>query len=146
MIAARIFLMAAFSVQVIFSAYTLPSQSNCPLKLEFHYLIVTLLTAISAGLHFSNTNKTNPPFPTIISGRTFSSATTITGTIPLHVTGFDPHTLNHTISPVNSNGSDNSCWFIVQDTVNIRYWAGMITFSIHVLSPIELKIILRPIF
>lgn len=75
---------------------------------------------------FPSGNKTNLASPNITPGIYLSSGAIKAG--KNYVTGTGIHALNGTLSgfsPVNTSMNTSVCYFAVQDTININYWACM---------------------
>ena len=87
-----------------------------------------MLTARLAKSFFSTENKTSPSSPNITPGSYLSSGGITAGKYPLYSAENDTHSLNDTISrhsPSNASMNASLCRFVVQDTININYWACM---------------------
>lgn len=102
-------------------ARILPRQSKS-LYLSFSFSKV--LTTSLARSYSSTGNKTNPSSPNITPGIYLSS-----GAIRAEkydVAGTGAHALHDTLSgfsPINASMNTSVCYFAVQDTININYWA-----------------------
>ncbi|MCJ1426310.1 hypothetical protein MMC29_004213 [Sticta canariensis] len=88
-----------------------------------------MLTARLAKSFFPGENKTSPSSPNITPGSYLSSGGNTAGKYSLCSVENDTYSLNDTIprhSPSNASSTNASlCRFVVQDTININYWACM---------------------
>ena len=86
------------------------------------------LTARLAKSFFPSENKTSPSSPNITPRTYLSSGGNTAGKYFLYSAENDTHSLNDTISrhsPSNASMDASLCRFVVQDTININYWACM---------------------
>lgn len=107
-------------------AHILPRQSILRYGLSFKLL--TTLTARLAKSFFPYENKTSPSSPNITPGSCLSSGGIAAEKYFRYRAKIETNPFNDTISrhsPSNASINASLCRFVVQDTININYWACM---------------------
>lgn len=92
------------------------------------FALSDVLTAKIAGSFF-NANTTSPPYPNLTPGFSRSLGSTAAINYSVYGTAISSHTPNGTTVGVSiANGSANAslCYFVVQDTMSVRFWTGKI--------------------
>lgn len=114
-------------------AYILPRQTY--LRSSPSFALSDILNAVIAKSSFSNANTTSPPYPNITPGGALSVGNTAVRNCSVCGTKVGSHIPNGTTVEVSvasgstnvyANASANAslCFFVVQDTMNIRFWTG----------------------
>ena len=107
-------------------AHILPRQSILRYGLSFDLL--KMLTARLAKSFFPYENKTSPSSPNITPESCLSSGGITAVKYSRYSAKIETNPFNDTISrhsPSNASKNASLCRFVVQDTININYWACM---------------------
>lgn len=118
-------------------SYRLLSLTYCQGKVYLRFNLSfpppDILTAIIAKPAFYNVNMTGPSYPTITPGSAPFPRSTAAIHYSVYGTKITGHVPNGTTAGVSiANGSTNAfanaslCFFVVQDTMSIRFWTGKI--------------------